>query len=144
MMAAAKTHFLIVDDDTIDVMVIKRILSRIDESFPYTVANDGVEGIEALSDLRDRLEDFRGLIVLLDLNMPRMNGEEVLEKVRNDARIKDATVFLLSTSDDPRDMQIGEQYGVAGYIPKRNLQVDYLKEMLTEYLYRSEEKAASS
>lgn len=78
----------------------------------------------------------RPYLILLDLNMPRMNGIEFLEEVRKDADLRDSIIFVLTTSDDDRDKVAAYDKNVAGYIVKAKAGEDFLKliEMLDNYL----------
>lgn len=112
--------FLIVDDDDISILSIKRTFRKLDIQNPVFVAHDG---IEALSHLRGDL-DFDKLVqpyvVLLDLNMPRMSGLEFLQEVRNDPKLRRILVFVMTTSDAPRDVTAAYDKNIAGYVMKDN------------------------
>lgn len=111
-------HILLVDDDDIDVMNVQRAFKRNNILNPLFVARDG---IEALAMLRasgpDAIPRERRLI-LLDLNMPRMNGLEFLRAIRDDPELRQLTVIVLTTSDDERDKVEAYNLNVAGYIVK--------------------------
>lgn len=113
--------FLIVDDDTVTIMALKRELRRLNIANPIRVANDGQE---ALDILRGAAEDgplMPPYMVTLDINMPRMNGLEFLEEVRGDPALKSIVVFVLTTSDTPDDVARAYFNNVAGYIVKDDL-----------------------
>jgi CheY-like chemotaxis protein len=103
--------FLIVEDDEVDIMALERSFDQLRIANKKIVAKDGVEGLEFLRGEggRDRIEP--PFIVLLDLNMPRMNGLEFLEEIRNDATLHKSVVFVLTTSD----------VIVIRYLPKRSM-----------------------
>ena len=82
---------------------------------PLYVAGDGIEALETLR--AGQVPEERRLI-LLDLNMPRMNGLEFLRELRNDPELKAASVVVLTTSDDDRDRVEAYNLNVAGYILK--------------------------
>ncbi|MHA6345740.1 response regulator [Roseivivax sp. CAU 1761] len=114
-----KVTFLVVDDDEVSVMAIKRAIGKLRLTNPIEVAGDGVEALERLRD-RGPERIRRPYIVLLDLNMPRMGGLEFLATVRRDAELQNAVVFVLTTSDAPEDVASAYQHKVAGYILKED------------------------
>ena len=109
---------LLVEDDELDVISVQRSLNKIDLSIKlYTVYN----GVEALALLRGEAEekmDDLPEIILLDLNMPRMNGIEFLEELRKDKKFQKIKVFVMTTSNDDKDRRETEKLGISGYIIK--------------------------
>ncbi|XXU17063.1 response regulator [Sorangium sp. So ce861] len=103
------------EDDTVDVMNVRRAFERGKITNPLWVAGDGVEGLDLLRSTqvpRDRR------LVLLDLNMPRMNGIEFLRELRSDASLRATPVVVLTTSNDDRDKVDAYDLNVAGYLLK--------------------------
>lgn len=123
---------LLVDDDDVDVMGIERALKKLKIGNPLVRARDG---LEALKLLRDPHAVRRPYIVLLDLNMPRMSGLEMLAALRNDPMLNSAVVFVLTTSNDDEDKVKAYQQHVAGYIVKSQVGDGFLRvlEMLDHY-----------
>ena len=113
------TNILLVEDDEVDVMNIKRAFKKSKISNPLYVAGNGLEGLEMLRshDGQPTVPDNRRLI-LLDLNMPKMNGLEFLQELRNDEELKRTPVIVLTTSDEDRDRIEAYNLNVAGYILK--------------------------
>ena len=111
---------LLVDDDRVDVMTAKRALKDINVTNPVYTAGNGEEAIELL---RDEKTEKPG-VILLDLNMPRMNGIEFLRLIKNDASLKRIPVVVLTTSKEEEDKVESFSLGVAGYMIKP---VDYIK-----------------
>jgi CheY-like chemotaxis protein len=107
------TLFLIEDDD-IDAMSIKREFKRRKISSPIVRAKDGVEAFELLASGKIK----RPFIILLDLQMPRMNGLEFLTKLRANNDYKNSVVFILSTSQHEQDIFNSYESNVAGYFIK--------------------------
>jgi CheY-like chemotaxis protein len=107
------TLFLIEDDD-IDAMSIKREFKRRKISSPIKRAKDGVEAFELL----ESGKVTRPFIILLDLQMPRMNGLEFLTKLRAHKDYKNSVVFVLSTSQNKQDIFNSYESNVAGYFIK--------------------------
>jgi CheY-like chemotaxis protein len=111
---------LLVEDDEVDRLAVRRAFAK------QGVANeiiDAVNGLEALEVLRggpDRGPLQRPYVILLDLNMPVMNGIEFLDAIRADPALTDAVVFVLSTSRSTTDICDGYRRNVAGYIAKSN------------------------
>ncbi|MBV8756107.1 MAG: response regulator [Deltaproteobacteria bacterium] len=108
-------NILLVDDDEVDVMTVKRAFARANISNPIFVASNGIEGLEMLR--RDAMPAKRRL-VLLDINMPKMNGIEFLRELRADPDLKHVTVVALTTSNADRDRLEAYKLNVAGYLLK--------------------------
>lgn len=111
---------MLVDDDRVDVMTTKRALKDINVTNPVYTAGNGEEAIEML---RDGKTEKPG-VILLDLNMPRMNGIEFLRVIKNDDSLKRIPVVVLTTSKEEEDKVESFSLGVAGYMIKP---VDYIK-----------------
>jgi CheY-like chemotaxis protein len=107
------TLFLIEDDD-IDAMSIQREFKRRHISSPIIRAKDGVEAFELLALGKIK----RPFVILLDLQMPRMNGLEFLTTLRKDSDYKNSVVFVLTTSQDEKDIFNSYQSNIAGYFIK--------------------------
>jgi CheY-like chemotaxis protein len=108
-------NILLVDDDEVDVMTVKRAFAKGSIANQLFVATDGLEALELLRS--DRIPRSRRL-VLLDLNMPRMNGIELLREVRADPALQTLAVVVLTTSNEDRDRVEAYQLNVAGYLLK--------------------------
>ena len=105
---------LLIEDDSVDVMTVKRALK--DLSIANTLVHS-VNGEEALEYLRNDGNNEPG-IILLDLNMPKMNGIEFLEVVKADKTLKKIPVVVLTTSKNERDILETFELSAAGYIVK--------------------------
>ncbi|SNT39715.1 response regulator [Antarctobacter heliothermus] len=88
-------NILLVEDNTLDVMMIQRALSRIAPDAVVTRAEDGIEALEIINSGRTANPFF----ILLDINMPRMNGHEFLKELRTTGIASDSVVFMFTTSD---------------------------------------------
>lgn len=113
-------NILLVEDDSLDVMNVQRAFKKNNITNPLHVASDGVEALQILRGThptKPQLPDERRLI-LLDLNMPRMNGIEFLHALRDDPSLAMTTVIVLTTSDEERDKVEAYKLNVAGYILK--------------------------
>jgi len=121
---------LIVEDDEVDVELVTRGLKKRSLSFNVHTTTDGTR---ALDFIRGELPDDERsrLIVLLDLNMPRMNGHEFLSAIRNDPTLRKTIVFVLTTSSLEQDRARAYEKNVAGYFVKSN--IDGLLDILGTY-----------
>jgi CheY-like chemotaxis protein len=108
-------NILLVEDDEVDVMNVQRAFQKNHIANPLFIAGDG---IEALAKLRSGDIPRERRIVLLDLNMPRMNGIEFLRELRRDPELALTTVVVLTTSNDDRDKIDAYNLNVAGYLLK--------------------------
>ncbi|NOR75003.1 MAG: response regulator [Draconibacterium sp.] len=115
-----KIPILLVEDDKVDAMTVKRALKEIKVNNPLIIVENGEE---ALKHLRNVNIEKPG-IILLDLNMPKMNGIEFLEIAKKDENIKRIPVIVLTTSKEEQDKMESFNLGVAGYMIKP---VDYLQ-----------------
>lgn len=113
--AAKPLHILLVEDDQIDQMNVKRAFERNKIMNPLYIAENGLEALEMLRD--GRVPDERRLI-LLDLNMPKMNGIEFLRSLRADEKLGHTPVVVLTTSNDEQDKVQAYDLNVAGYLLK--------------------------
>src|SRR6185369_12018222 len=94
------TNILLVDDDEIDVMNVRRAFEKGKIANPLFHAEDGLAALEML---RDGSLPRERRLVLLDLNMPRMNGIEFLRELRADTELQGISVVMLTTSGEERD-----------------------------------------
>ena len=121
-------NILLVEDDEVDVMNVRRAFKKNNIGNPLWVAGNGLEGLALLRGPeipRDRR------LVLLDLNMPRMNGIEFLRELRADPELALTPVVVLTTSDDERDRVDAYNLNVAGYILKPVTFVSFVEAMAT-------------
>jgi len=108
-------NILLVEDDEVDVMNVRRAFERNNVSNPLFVAGNG---LEALAMLRDGRVPRERRLILLDLNMPKMNGIEFLQALRADPELSSAPVVVLTTSNDDQDKIDAYNLNVAGYLLK--------------------------
>jgi len=111
-------HILLVEDDEIDIMNVQRAFAHNKIVNPLLIAKNGVEALEIL-----RSENENGVIqnpgiILLDINMPKMGGIEFLENLRADEKLKNISVFVMTTSSEEQDKIAAYNLNVAGYILK--------------------------
>lgn len=117
-MMKSKKPILLVEDDTVDVLTIKRSLQEIHVTNQVDVAENGEIALERLWNPGRE----RPCLILLDLNMPRMGGIELLRIIKHDDDFKRIPVIVLTTSSDEQDKIESFNLGVAGYMVKP---VDY-------------------
>jgi CheY-like chemotaxis protein len=116
MITALMLNILLVEDDEVDVMTVQRAFRKGNISNPLYIASNG---IEALAMLRGpSLMPIERRIILLDLNMPKMNGLEFLQELRADPEIRQTPVVVLTTSNEEKDRVQAYNLNVAGYILK--------------------------
>ena len=127
-------NILLVEDDDVDVMNVKRAFKKNNMTNPLFVASNG---LDALKMLRDGTVPRSSLIVLLDLNMPKMNGIEFLRELRADATLRPTTVVVLTTSNDDKDKVDAYDLQVAGYLLKPVQFVDFVDLTATLHKYWS-------
>ncbi len=111
---------LLVEDDQVDAMTLKRALKDLQVTNPLEVAMNGEEALDYLKKVKNR----KPCIILLDLNMPRMNGIEFLIKIKQHEDFKIIPVVILTTSNDENDRMESFKHNVAGYMIKP---IDYLQ-----------------
>ena len=119
-------NILLVEDDEVDVMNVRRAFERNRISNPLYVAGDGIEALEMLRS--DKVPSDRR-IILLDLNMPRMSGIELLRELRADPAFQGTPVIVLTTSNDERDKIEAYNLNVAGYLLKPVTFVNFVELM---------------
>lgn len=127
------THILLVEDNQFDAKVFRRALEGAELENPVTVAKDGVEALAVLRSYAGVSNP--NLIVVTDLNMPRMSGLDLLRNIRSDKGLADLPVFVLTTSDAPSDHEQTMALGIEGYIRKTGEERD-LVEPIAGFLER--------
>jgi CheY-like chemotaxis protein len=106
---------LLLEDDELDTISVQRSLKKLGTNYELHTAFNGKE---ALAKLRDPETPLRPDVILLDLNMPKMNGIEFLRVLRADPELKDLDVFIMTTSGDSMDRSETDRLGISGYIIK--------------------------
>jgi CheY-like chemotaxis protein len=113
-------QLLHVEDDDICLMMLNRAFKKAKIANPISVAHDGIEAMEMLRGTNGCSRLPRPFLILLDLNMPRMDGIEFLNELRKDEDLRKSIVFVMTTSDADEDKVKAYNLGVAGYILKSN------------------------
>ncbi len=106
---------LLVEDDEVDIINVKRAFKKNEIENQLLVANNGIEALTLLHSLSEKKLPQ---VILLDINMPMMNGIEFLCELRKDEQLKHISVFVMTTSNEDSDKIEAYGYNVAGYILK--------------------------
>lgn len=117
-------NILLIEDDMIEVMKLKRATGSLNLNHKITEANNGEEALNLLKQ-KDNLPD----IILLDLNMPKINGIEFLRILKADERLRYIPTIILTTSNNQRDLLECFEIGIAGYVLKPLKYEDYVSKI---------------
>lgn len=104
---------LLVEDDYLDAMNVQRVFTKLHLPHEVSVAHNGIEALDMLKE-----NNYNPDLILLDLNMPKMNGLEFLHALRGTDRHGRSKVFVMTTSDEESDRAEAERLGISGYIIK--------------------------
>ena len=119
-------NIILVEDNPLDVLVVRNVIEELPVNCRLDVYSDGEEILTYLANL-DANEDHCPDLVLLDLNIPKSSGTEVLQWIRKSVRCQKLPVILLTSSDSPRDRGQAEKLGVAHYFKKPTDLDEYMK-----------------
>lgn len=111
-------NVLLVEDNDVDIEGIQRAFARHQIRNPVVVAKDGLQALDRLRGEGGNPPLERPYMILLDLNLPRMDGIEFLEELRQDPSLRDSVVFVLTTSRSIEDKIASYDFNVAGYMVK--------------------------
>jgi len=115
---------LLIEDDMIEVMKLNRAINSLQLKHSIQEANNGEEALQLLQQ-KDSLPD----IILLDLNMPKINGIEFLKILKEDERLQYIPTIILTTSSNQRDLLACYKIGIAGYVLKPLKYEDYVSKI---------------
>lgn len=107
-------NILLVEDDQLDAIDIRRSLDKMKIFYQLHIAKNGEEALEMLNGDNGLQPD----VALIDINMPKMTGLEFLSVIRSDERWKDLKCFIITTSDEKVDRETATRLGISGYIIK--------------------------
>jgi CheY-like chemotaxis protein len=110
-----KCNILLIEDDELDIRSVQRSLESLDTECRLLIARNGRE---ALSMLEDQENLVMPDLILLELNMPKLNGVEFLKQIRGNDKFKHIKIIVMTTSADSADRDKAEELGVSGYIIK--------------------------
>lgn len=105
---------LLIEDDSVDTIMVKRALESLKVTNPLVNYSDGEEALNYLRDPNNK----KPSIILLDLNLPRMDGLEFLKVIKANDDFRKIPIIALTTSDDERDITESFKHGIAGYMVK--------------------------
>lgn len=131
-MEQRKLNILLIEDDAIEIMKLHRTLSSRGMNHTIVEANNGVEALEILQK-KEALPD----IILLDLNMPKINGIEFLSILKADDVLKYLPTIILTTSNNHKDVLECYRIGIAGYVIKPLKYEDYVEKIYKTLSYWS-------
>lgn len=116
--------FLFIEDDEIEVLKFKKSLKKLGFTHRILEAKNGEEALEILREKQELPN-----VILLDLNMPKMNGLEFLKELKEDAHLRYIPAIIVTTSNNHQDMLESYKLGIAGYIIKPLRYEDYIKKI---------------
>ena len=119
--SSERTVLLMADDDPADCLLTEKALRKADITCPLYVVHDGAELMDYLKqrgDYTDPTAAPRPSLILLDLNMPNVNGTEFLAQLRDEPELNSIPVVILTTSDDERDIAASYALGANAYLVK--------------------------
>ena len=125
-MTDRELHILLVEDDDGDAKAMERAFKRAKIANPLRRAIDGVHALEILRGENGEEKLAKPFLLMVDLNMPRMNGIQLLEELRNDPILNRTIVFVLTTSKREEDKLAAYDFNIAGYILKQTADDDIL------------------
>jgi CheY-like chemotaxis protein len=112
---------LLVEDDEVDIKALRRAFDNLKIANPIQIAHDGVEAWEMLAAIP------RPFLVITDINMPRMNGLELIGKIRENEAFHDSIVFVLTTSNEEQDKIDAYNLNVTGYMLKSEMGASFTR-----------------
>lgn len=125
-------NVLLIEDDAIEVMKFNRVLKTLELNHKVIEANNGEEALQILRE-KEQIPD----IILLDLNMPKLNGIEFLSILKNDEKLRYIPAIILSTSSNHSDVLECYKIGIAGYVIKPLKYEDYVSRIQKVLAYWS-------
>jgi chemotaxis family two-component system response regulator Rcp1 len=120
-------RIVLVEDAEPDVFLVREALESNHLKFDLHVLEDGEKAIEYIEKLERDGTNALPHLILLDLNLPRKSGDQVLERLRRSAKGKHIPVVILTSSDSPRDKAKATQYNVTEYFRKPSRLEDFMK-----------------
>lgn len=121
---------LLVEDSPMEVMKVRRAMDTLSLTHNLIVAQNGEEALETLNSLHTIPN-----LILIDLNMPKMDGFELLTILKEIETLQDTPIVILTSSDCEQDIKTCYEKGIAGYITKPTKYTDYVKKMKDLFEY---------
>ena len=113
-----KREILVAEDNSADVYLIREALREHCVDCTLRVASDGADVLRIISEVKGQPEGRRPALIILDLNLPRHDGTEILECLRQTPEFAHIPVVVLTSSDSPRDRLVASQFGATRYLRK--------------------------
>jgi CheY-like chemotaxis protein len=113
-----ENRILLIEDDYLDVESVRRVLKKLNVPHVLKVAHNGVDALALLTTSLPDGSNFVPDIILLDINMPKMNGIEFLGIIKNYHSLKSIKTFVITTSAEEYDKLATTHLGITGYILK--------------------------
>jgi CheY-like chemotaxis protein len=132
-------NILLVEDDEVDIMNVKRAFKKGNITNPLYIANNGLEALQMLQGVNGEpsVIPTERRLILLDLNMPKMGGIEFLQRLRDDSGLKSTPVVVLTTSNEDKDLVGAYNFNVSGYLVKPVSFLNFVEIMSTLNKYWS-------
>jgi len=109
---------LLVEDSDLDVIIVQRLMRRLKLDYPIVRAKNGEEALGILRPDGDGKTIVPPFTMIVDINMPRMNGFELLDEIIDDPVLSQVPIYIMSTSDRDTDKNRARQYRIRGYVVK--------------------------
>ncbi|HEY2347492.1 MAG TPA: response regulator [Puia sp.] len=110
-------NILLIEDDHLDQLEVQRIMDKRSILYKLKIAKNGEEGLQMLRENSSPVFEGPPDIIILDLNMPKMNGFEFLQNLKPE-EVKNIKIFVLTTSEEKEDKLLSKHLGVSGFITK--------------------------
>lgn len=125
-LADRTVSILLIEDDNGDARAVERALRNERVGNPLFRVTDGVEALEVLRGQHNDIQLTPARLLLVDLNMPRMGGLELVQQIRADPDLRREIVFVLTTSTSDKDILAAYDLNIAGYITKQRAGKDFV------------------
>ena len=134
-MSRSELNVLLIEDDDVAAEAVVRGVRKHGLNIAVVIAENGLEALDVLRNKHPERKLAKPYVILLDLNMPLMNGFEFLTELRGDPNLSESVVFVLTTSDNDIDKSRAYQEHVAGYMVKSSIgpQFSKLVQLLEDY-----------
>jgi CheY-like chemotaxis protein len=131
-----KEPLLIVEDSNEDFKILQRLMQRLDVQNPIYRCSNGDEALEFLQQIgKENDPDIpsKPSVILLDLNLPGIDGRDILSQIKQDQKFKEIPVVIFTTSSNPKDIELCYQKGANGYLIKP-MNADELKKIVQAFV----------
>jgi CheY-like chemotaxis protein len=131
-----KEPLLIVEDSNEDFKILQRLMQRLDVQNPIYRCSNGDEALEFLQQIGNENDPdipSKPSVILLDLNLPGIDGRDILSQIKQDQKFKEIPVVIFTTSSNPKDIELCYQKGANGYLIKP-MNADELKKIVQAFV----------